>query len=72
MLVRSLVVKSRKRLTSGVFDSLATHHCLVYNITDTDCWAQRLCFQSRLSNRWVGGSGSGDDGARWGWGGGGV
>ena len=27
-------------MARDVFDILATHSCLVYDVTDTDCWAQ--------------------------------
>ena len=43
MLMRSLPMKSRKRLAPEVCDTLiSTHAGLAYssNVTDTDCWAQ--------------------------------
>ena len=40
-LVHSLPMKSRKRVTCDLFHMTATHASLVYDITDTDCWAQK-------------------------------
>ena len=44
-----LPVKSRKRLAYVAFGTFATHSCNVYqlyDITDTDCWAQNGSVQS--------------------------
>ena len=32
--------KEQKRLARDVFDTFATHFGLVYDVTDTHCWAQ--------------------------------
>ena len=31
---------------------LATHSGLVYDVTDTDCWAQNVSAQGRVSATW--------------------
>ena len=48
MLVRSLPTKSRKRLVRDVFDTFATHARLVYDVTDTDYWAQNGSTHGRV------------------------
>ena len=40
MIVRSLLLKSRKKLAHNVFDTSAADVGLVRDITDTDRWAQ--------------------------------
>ena len=40
MLIHSLPMKSGKRLSRDVFDTFATHASLVYDVIDTDSWAQ--------------------------------
>ena len=46
----SLPTKSRKRLAYVAFGTFATHSCSVYDITDTDCWAQNGSVQSCFHN----------------------
>ena len=40
ILVRSLTMEYRTKLARDVFDALASHSALVYDVTDTYCWAQ--------------------------------
>ena len=51
MLVRSLPIKSRKRLAySNACHTFTTHSCRVYGITYTGCWAQNGNTQSCFHN----------------------
>ena len=40
MLTGSLPKKNRNRLARDALDTFATHAGCVYDVTDTDCWAQ--------------------------------
>ena len=40
MLIRSLHMRSRKKLTCDVIDTIATYVDPVHDVTGTDCWAQ--------------------------------
>ena len=46
-LVLCLPVKSRKWLACEVFDALSTPATFVYDVTDTNCWAQNGGTQRR-------------------------
>ena len=47
MLIRSLLMKSRKGFARDIFDIYATDGGLVYDVINTDCWAQHGSAQGR-------------------------
>ena len=48
MSVRSLQMKSRKRLARDVLHSFASHSGLVHDVTNTYCWAQNGSTHGRV------------------------
>ena len=48
MSVRSLQMKSRKRLARDVLHSFASHSSPVHDVTNIDCWAQNGSTHGRV------------------------
>ena len=46
-------MKSWKMLACDIFDAFTTHVGHVYDITDTDCWAQHDNIQSCFCDFWT-------------------